>query len=343
MDKDALQKYFFLGLMLAVSAAVIFLFYPLFEVIVLSMIFAIILHPIYNWIYKKTGLAGTSALIVILIFAMVIIVPASFIASKLLNESKDLYIELTNTNNQNPIRILTNVIETPIRNFISPTFTLNVEEYIGIASDFITTHLASIVSSVVGIFAKIIIIFISLYFLLKDGRKFRKILVGLSPLSDEYDEKIVSKIRQTIYATVKGVLLVALIQGILTGIGMWIFGVPNPTLWGSVSSIASLVPGLGTAIVFVPAVFYMIITGNTTYAIGLLLWGGVIVGLVDNFLSPYFYSKGAEIHQLIMLFAVLGGLVAFGPIGFIFGPIVIALFFALIDIYQTLILKKNPL
>jgi predicted PurR-regulated permease PerM len=130
---------------------------------------------------------------------------------------------------------------------------------------------------------------------------------------------------------------------ILAGIGMWVFGIPNPTLWGSISAVASLVPGLGTALIFIPAVAYTYIAGNIPNAIGLLLWGTLIVGLVDNFLTPYLYSRSVDIHQLIMLFAVLGGLVVFGPIGFIFGPIVLAIFFSLIDIYQDIILEAKSL
>ena len=167
--------------------------------------------------------------------------------------------------------------------------------------------------------------------------------MGLSPLNNEYDEHIISKIKQTVFSTVQGVILIAIVQGILAGLGMIIFGVPNAVLWGSVSAVASLVPGLGTAIVFIPAVAYMFIIGNTAFAIGLLLWGFIIVGLVDNFLGPYLYSRGSQIHQLIMLFAVLGGIAFFGPLGFIFGPIIVALFFSLIEIYQTLILNKKAL
>ena len=118
---------------------------------------------------------------------------------------------------------------------------------------------------------------------------------------------------------------------------------PNAILWGSISAIASLVPGLGTAIVFIPAVAYMFILGNTAFAIGLIVWGVVVVGLVDNFLTPYLYSREIEVHPLITLFAVLGGLIVFGPIGFIFGPLVVALFFSLIEIYQGIISKNKNL
>ena len=343
MDRDALQRYFFIGLLLAVSAVIFFIFLPFLEVVVLSVILAISLGPIYSNILKKLGgRKGLSAIIVIFLFTVIILVPASFLVSKLIGESKELYTQLTDGSQIEYLQKITTIIEETVQKII-PGFTVNIREYISLGATFITNHLSTIVSSVLGIGTGIVLIFISLYFLLKDGKKFKQILISLSPLSDEYDQQIFMKVKQTIHSTVKGVLLVAVVQGLLAGVGMWIFGVPNPTLWGTVSAVASLVPGLGTAIIFVPAVAYMLIVGNTAFALGLLLWGVLIVGLVDNFLTPYLYSRGVEIHQLIMLFAVLGGLYVFGPIGFIFGPIVLALFFSLIDIYQNLILKKKSL
>ncbi len=343
MDRDALQRYFFIGLLLIVSLVIFFIFLPFLEVIVLSVILAISLGPIYSKILKKLGgREGLSALLVIFLFAVIIIVPASFLATKLLNESKDLYTQLTDGTQIDYIQKITSLTEETIQKII-PGFRVNIGEYISLGATFITNHLSSIVSGVLGVGTGIVLIFFSVYFLLKDGKKFKHILISLSPLSDEYDQQIFLKIKQTIHSTVRGVLLIALVQGLLAGIGMWIFGVPNPTLWGTVSAVASLVPGLGTAIIFIPAVAYMMIIGNSAFALGLLLWGVLIVGLVDNFLTPYLYSRGIEIHQLIMLFAVLGGLVVFGPIGFIFGPIILALFFSLIDIYQNLILKKKSL
>lgn len=341
MDKDILQKYFFIGLLAVVSIIVMFIFLPFFEVILLSGIFAITLNPLFNRINRFLGgHRGISAIVVILLFALVIIGPFSVLTTQVLSESRDLYNQLTDGTQIDYINKLTTAIEGPVQKFY-PSFELNINEYASFWADFLTSHLSSIVSSVISIVTGIVLIFISLYFLLKDGRKFKKVLVILSPLGDEYDEQIFLKIKHTIIATVKGVLLVAIVQGLLAGIGMKLFGVPNPALWGSVSAVMSLVPGLGTALVFIPVVSYMFIIGNIPYAIGLTLWGVLIVGLVDNLLTPYLYSRGIEVHQLIMLFAVLGGLVVFGPVGFIFGPIMLALFFALIDIYQSIILKKK--
>lgn len=343
MNKDALQKYFFLGLLLAVSVVIFFIFLPFFEVLVLSVIFGVVLKPLHRRISKfLNGKEGLSAFLVILIFALVFIVPFTFLSMQLLDESKSLYSQLTNHAEIDYIQKVTTLLEKPIQK-LYPQFSLDIGGLASLGANFLTSHLTSILSSVLAITTGILLIFISVFFFLRDGAKFKNILVDLSPLSDKYDEQIFTKVKHTITATVKGVILVAMVQGLLAGIGLWIFGVPNPTLWGSLSAVASLVPGLGTAVVFIPAVGYMFIVGNTASAIGLILWGTLIVGLVDNFLTPYLYSRGAEIHQLIMLFAVLGGLVVFGPIGFIFGPIVLALFFSLIDIYQSIILNNNSL
>ncbi|HRH27141.1 MAG TPA: AI-2E family transporter [Parcubacteria group bacterium] len=343
MDRSYLQTYFFVGLLLIATVLVFALFSPFLEVLVLSSIFGVVLTPLHRRIANKIGgRNGLSAFIVVILFAIVVITPTVFLTSQVINESKGIYVQLTSESQIDYIQKLTKTIETPVQKFI-PDFSVDIGQYAGVFADWITGHLSTILSSVINIVTGIVLIFISLYFFLKDGKKFKDILINLSPLKDKYDDEIFIKIKQTINSTVRGVLLVAVVQGVLSGIGMWVFGIPNATLWGSISAIASLVPGLGTAVVFIPAVLYMYIAGNVPFAIGLLLWGGLIVGLVDNVLGPYLYSKGTEVHQLIMLFSVLGGLSVFGPIGFIFGPLIIGLFFALIDIYQNLIMDNKSL
>lgn len=341
MDKDILQKYFFTGLLFAVSVLMLLIFLPFLEVLVLSTIFGVVLTPLHKKITKMLkGREGTSALIVVIIFAILVMVPFIFLTMQVLDESRDIYNQLTSESDIDYIQKVTNVVEQPIQK-IFPDFSVNIGGFASLAADWITAHLSAILSSVLNIVTGIVLIFISLFFFLRDGAKFKEILIDLSPLNDKYDEQIFSKVKQTITSTTVGVLLIAIVQGVLSGLGMWVFGVPNFTLWGSVSAIASLVPGLGTAVVFIPVIAYMFIIGNIPYAFGLIAWGAIVVGMIDNFLMPYLYSRGVEIHQLIMLFAVLGGLIVFGPIGFIFGPIVLALFFSLIEIYQTIILKKE--
>jgi len=185
------------------------------------------------------------------------------------------------------------------------------------------------------------IFLVALYYLLKDGQKLKVAIIALSPLSDTDDETISQKLRGAINAVMKGSLLIAFIQGVLTSAGFAIFGVPNAILWGSVAVIAALIPGIGTALVLIPAILFLFITGEMFSGVGLIVWGVVAVGLVDNFLGPKLVGHGMQLHPLIILLSVFGGIGFFGPIGFLLGPLAISLLFVLIDIYFSLKTRKG--
>ena len=175
----------------------------------------------------------------------------------------------------------------------------------------------------------------ALFYLLRDGGKLKQGVIMISPLNDQYDEKIFSKLKQAIRSVVVGSLVVSFIQGLLTGIGFFVFGVPNPALWGSFAVVSALIPGIGTSLVLLPGVLYLFFMSTNLHALGLLIWGIVAVGLIDNYLGPTLVNRGVHIHPFLILLSVMGGLVFFGPIGFIAGPLIVALLFALLEIYKT--------
>ena len=119
------------------------------------------------------------------------------------------------------------------------------------------------------------------------------------------------------------------------GLGLWIFNVPNGALWGVVAAVTSLLPTFGTAFVSVPAMIFLIALGDTTSAVGLLIWAIVVVGLVDNFLSPILVGSKTHIPPLLILFAVLGGISVLGPVGILVGPLTVSLLYTLISIYRN--------
>jgi predicted PurR-regulated permease PerM len=176
----------------------------------------------------------------------------------------------------------------------------------------------------------------ALYYLLKDGYKLKNYLLALSPLDDSNNNFIINRIRLAVFSVVKGNLLIGLIQGTLTGIGFALFGVPNPVLWGGVASIAALIPSIGTAIVITPAIIFLFVSGNNVGAGGLLVWGIIVVGLVDNFLGPKLVGSSMRLHPLVTFLAVLGGLAFFGPLGILLGPLVLSIFLVLVEIYFSL-------
>jgi len=174
----------------------------------------------------------------------------------------------------------------------------------------------------------------ALYYLLKDGKKLTKAVITYSPLADKYDKQILEKLSIAVNSVIKGSLLISIIQGILAGIGFWIFGVPNPALLGAATVIASLIPAVGTAVIILPACFYLFLTSHFLAGIGLLLWGLLLVGLIDNFLRPKLIEKDIHLHPFLILLSVIGGISLFGAFGFILGPLVLSLLFALLDIYK---------
>jgi predicted PurR-regulated permease PerM len=183
---------------------------------------------------------------------------------------------------------------------------------------------------------------IALYFMLKDGGRFKKRVVEISPLPDSQDEEIIGKTKAAINSVIRGAVILAIIQGVTACIGYFIFGVPNAVLWGGVTAFAAMIPGIGTALVLTPMIIYMIITGSTGSAIGLILWGFFAVGLIDNFFGPKLWGMGMRVHTFFILISVLGGIQLFGLVGFVLGPVIISFFFALLDLYSTVFKPIKP-
>jgi predicted PurR-regulated permease PerM len=134
---------------------------------------------------------------------------------------------------------------------------------------------------------------------------------------------------------VKGSFLVALSQGIVASIGFYIFGVPEPLLWGAFTVIVALVPTVGTSLSIVPAVIYLAVTGHSGAAIGMGVWGALAVGLIDNFLGPKLVGRSTKLHPVLVLIAIVGGIQLFGILGFLIGPIIMAIFIAMLDMYRS--------
>lgn len=136
-------------------------------------------------------------------------------------------------------------------------------------------------------------------------------------------------------ATMKGTLVIGILQGALAGAAFWVLGLDAPAFWGAVMAVLSIIPGLGTALVWVPAVILLLVGGRIAAGVGLALWCGALVGTVDNFLRPYLVGRDTKMPDLLILLSTLGGIVLFGAVGIVIGPIVAALFVTVWDIYGT--------
>lgn len=331
------QPNYFLFLCLAVSLIVVYyIFRPFLASLVLASIFAFIFQPVFRKLLTITkNRESLSALITTFIAIIIAIVPMAILGTLVLKESTELYQTLIKGENGGLIGTIRLAAEN-LRNILPVNFDLDINQYAKQGLESLILNLGDIFSSFAKILINTLVFLISFFFLLKDGGRLKNYFVILSPLDDKDDEMIVKRLESAVLATVKGSLTIGLIQGALSGLGFALFGVPSPALWGSVAAIAALIPGVGTSLILVPAIFYLLLTGHTLAGLGLLAWGLTAVGLIDNLLGPKLIGRGMHLHPLIVFLAVLGGLSFFGPLGFLLGPLAISLCLALIDIYLSL-------
>src|SRR3989304_2074155 len=212
-------------------------------------------------------------------------------------------------------------------------FSADLDKYLKQGTSWILSNFGSIFSSFSFFLFNIAIFVIMLYYLFKHGRALKKLAVKLSPLPNQKDSKIIERFEHAIHSIMRGSIIIAVLQGIIAGLGFAIFGLPQAALWGSLAAISALIPGVGTSLVLAPAIIYLGVFGTMPAAIGLLIWGVLAVGLVDNFLAPRLLSQGSKIHPFLIFLSVLGGLIFFGPIGFLIGPLALSLLLTLFEIY----------
>lgn len=332
---DKIQSYFFLVIFLAIIALVALIFLPFFIPLAIAATFAVIFWPFYERICRFAGKhENIAALLTVIAATLIILVPLIFIGKIVFGQAQSLLSRIGNDSSYLTARLST-LTEKQIFSFI-PDFSLNINQYLRYGIDWLVQNFGQIFAKVSQSFLGLLLTLMAFFYFLKDGQKLIKSLVLLSPLPDSYDHEILNKLAATINSVIRGSLVIAVIQGILTSVGLLLFGVPSPALWGCLAAVSSLIPGVGTSLVIIPSIAYLFITGAAAQGIGLIVWGVIAVGLIDNFLGPKLIGSKILIHPFLILLSVLGGLMFFGPIGFLLGPLSLSMLFALTEIYRLL-------
>ncbi|HKB55408.1 MAG TPA: AI-2E family transporter [Ramlibacter sp.] len=207
-------------------------------------------------------------------------------------------------------------------------------ELVGRSSQAITTHVFTIGQNTVEFVLDFFVMLYVLFFLLRDGRDLAAEAVRVLPLRTEYTQRLFRKFAAVVRATVKGNVVIAIAQGTLGGLALWVIGIAAPLLWGALMAVLSLVPAIGVALVWVPIALYLLATGALWSALGLTAWCVLVIGLVDNVLRPVLVGKETRLPDYLVLVATLGGLTAFGVNGFVIGPAIAALFLSSWDIFS---------
>ncbi|MDP2655726.1 MAG: AI-2E family transporter [bacterium] len=347
MNMKMLQSYFLVALIAVSSVLAFFIFRPFLIALVLAAIFATVLHPFYRGVLRRmNGSPGLAAFVTILVSVVCILGPLTFITAQIAGDAQHLYVSLSDGSGRTYLGTVFQYVNDVAARYMpnlalsTSDLSISIDQYIKSGLQWLIQNLGGVFGGATRFFISLFIFLIALYYLLRDGVTLKQTIIKASPLADADDETVFARLKLAIDSVIKGSLIIAFIQGILTGIGFAFFGVPNSVLWGVVAAFSALIPGIGTSLILVPGVAYLFIIGATTPAIGLLIWSVVAVGLIDNFLGPRLVGRGMQLHPLVVFLSVFGGLAFFGPVGIFLGPLCISLLFAFLSIHQHISRQK---
>ncbi len=321
------QAYFFFGLLAVVAIIVFFIALPYLPALIFAIALAVIFQPLYARLQKiSLGQRRLAAWLTLLIVAVVVLLPLSLIGFQIVKEAGSAYGQLSGGSGG-----LQGTLDR-----LAPHLGASYQAGLQKVLNWMVDSVGTLFSNTLSVLLNVFICFIALYYFLVDGPKIYAWLLNLSPLPENYDNMIVDRMSRTMNSVIRGTLVVCLLQGILVGLGFAIFGLSNPALWGSATAVAALIPGIGAALVIVPAGIYLLITTSATAGIGFLVAELLAMFFVANILGPNLMRRGAKIHPLLIFIAVIGGLSVFGPLGFLIGPLALSLLLSLLEIYSII-------
>lgn len=322
--------------------------YPFLGAVFWAVVIAIVFYPLYKWILARlSGRSNFASFVTLSLVFLIVIIPLLVVFLAVIREASMLITTI-----QADETYLQNLFESVFS--LLPKLLISMLSSIGI-TDFegFQTRAAAEVSGWIGAIAPQVLqlgqstanflvnLFVMLYltfFLFRDGEKILANVKSALPLQPETQDMLFARFGLVVRATVRGDILVAMLQGGLGGIGFWVLGIPAAILWTVLMSFLALLPVLGAALVWIPFAIYLLSTGELVQGVGLMAYGLLVISVVDNFVRPRLIGKVTKIPEFIVLISTLGGVAAFGLQGFITGPVVAAMF---ISVWMTFLASDD--
>ena len=334
----------FLVLLTAVSLAFAWILWPFYAALLWAVVFATVFAPAHGRLLNSMrGHPNVAALTAVLLILTLVLLPLTLTAISVGQEATSLY-EKIETGEVDFGRFLTQLLQT------LPAWAIELLNRIGIndigdvqarlstalkqGSEFIATQAIAIGQGTAHIVVSFFLMLYLLFFFLRDGRELSQRLKEAIPLRAEQKRALFSKFAIVIRAMFKGTILVALLQGLLGGLIFWLLNIPAPVLWGVVMAFLSLLPAIGSALIWLPVAIYLLVTGAVWQGLVLAAYGALVIGLVDNLLRPFLIGMDTKLPDYVVLIATLGGIAIFGLNGFVIGPVIAAMFVATWDIFS---------
>ncbi|MGQ0522369.1 MAG: AI-2E family transporter [Betaproteobacteria bacterium] len=342
----------FLLLLVVVTVAFAWILWPFYGAVFWAAILAILFAPLYRQLAEKLRQrCSLAAFATVLVIFLLVILPSALIAGMLLQEGFHVY-EKVRSGEWSLGDYFSRVYEalpawiTTLLDRFQLTTLGEVQERLsaGFAkgAQFLASQALNIGQNTLDFVVSFFIMLYLLFFLLRDGGSLSHRIRAAVPLRDDLQQNLYGKFADVVRATIKGTIVVAIVQGALGGLMFWFLGIQAPVLWGVVMAFLSLLPAVGTALVWAPAAIYLLATGAVWQGALLAAYGVLVIGLVDNVLRPVLIGKDTKMPDYIVLLSTLGGMAIFGLNGFVIGPLIAAMFIAAWDVMAGMNVSPPP-
>ena len=336
---------FVLLLVLGVSLLFLAVTWPFLKPLLLGAMLAGLSHPLYQWVTRLLrGRRSLAAVLTLLILFLVVAGPVSAFIGVVVKQALGVSNQaLPWVQEHLGSASAFNTHDWLVHRFPKLADYVPEQEKIaaGVArlaqatGSFLVGGATQLTAGTASFLLNLFVMLYAMFFFLRDGGMIIERIFYYTPLDHEDEMRVLERLTSVTRATIKGTLVIGMIQGTLAGIGFWGAGIDGAAFWGTIMAVLSVVPGIGAALIWVPAVIYLFISGQSWSALLLFTWCAAVVGTIDNVLRTRLVGKDTKMPDLLILIGTLGGLFFFGPIGFIVGPLVCGLFLTVWDIYGT--------
>lgn len=342
---NRLEDKTFLLLVIAISLAFAWILWPFYGAVLWATVLAIVFAPLYRRLCgSMRQRRNLTALVTVVIIVLIVILPSMLVTGALVQEASAVY-EMFKSGEMNLARGFQHVLDAlpswavSLLDRFGLTDLAGVQEGLsaglGRASQFIAAQALNIGQATFELVVRMFVMLYLLFFLLRDGDELFRIIKGTVPLRPDQQRAMFSKFTTVIRATVKGTIVVAVLQGALGGLIFWFLGIRAALLWAALMALLSLLPAVGAALVWFPVALYLLVTGAVWQGLVLIAFGVLVIGLVDNLLRPILVGSDIRMPDYVVLLSTLGGIEIFGMNGIVLGPLIAAMFMVVWDILSA--------
>jgi predicted PurR-regulated permease PerM len=333
METDSYKKIAIPFILLILLILSYFLLKPILMAVFLGVILAIIFLPLYKKLLKLIKFKDVSAFIVCILLIIIIVVPLWFLTPVLVNQSIDIFMSSQNID-----------FVTPLKKIFPSLFA--TEQFSNEIGSILSSFTTKITSSIMGglsnlilnfpiISLQLLVVFFVFFYVMRDEEKIIEYLQSILPFPKEIEQKLFKSSKEVTLSVLYGVIVLGIVQGLVVGVGFFLFSVPNALFLTIAAILAGILPIIGTTLVWGIVVIFMVINGSPLLPILGICFFGFLAYLIDHFFKPVFISRRTKLHSVIVLLGMVGGIIVFGFFGFVIGPLILSYLLIVLEIYKS--------